>query len=105
MATLDELKERYRVACHAIQTGVKLIMEVEAETKRGSSEPAHSPKHLRTGINSALVDSSAIASLLIFKGVITEFEYCTAIAEAMEEEVERYEKELSEFYGKPVHLA
>jgi hypothetical protein len=69
-------------AAHAMQTGVKWEMET------GSLDTT--PKHLRTGVNSALVDCTAIARLLISKGIFTEDEYYTAVADEMEREVQRY---------------
>lgn len=83
MAT-DE--ERYHSACHAMQTGVAIKMA------RGSKDTE--PKHLRVGINSAMVTDAAIAKLLIEKGIFTREEYVKAVADEMEEEVKRYEQEL-----------
>jgi len=88
----------YTKKAHAMQTGVAYKMEHDpSET---------SPKHLRVGINSAMVDAAALAKLLIAKGVITEDEYTTAITEEMGREVARYEAWLSEHYGgKKITLA
>lgn len=78
------LRERYLAACHAMQSGVAL------SESRGERECT--PKHLRVGVNSSMVGHSALAILLIRKGVITSAEYQTAIVEAMEEEKRRYER-------------
>jgi hypothetical protein len=85
-ATRKALNERYVVAAHAMQTGVAL-------------EQVHNPgptlpKHLRVGINSALVNQAALARLLIDIGIITEEEYLKALAEEMERERDRYEEHL-----------
>lgn len=78
--------ERYHAAAHAMQTGVK------AEQEQGSDDGT--PKHLRVGVNAALVGNSALASLLIDKGVITLDEYQRAQADEMETEQQRYEGRL-----------
>lgn len=88
---------RYNAACHAMQSGVKFDQET------GSNDGT--PKHLRVGVNSALVNDFAIAKLLIAKGVITPVEYQEAVAEAMEEEVKRYEATLSKKLGSKISLA
>lgn len=88
---------RYRAAVHAMQSGVAM----EMQAGRADTEP----KHLRVGINSALVDSSALAELLIAKGVITEGEYLEAIAAGMEREVRAHESWLSSRLGSNITLA
>lgn len=85
MASLD--KARYENAAHAMQSGVKFDQEL------GSGDGT--PKHLRTGINSCMVNDDAIARLLIAKGIITMDEYEAAVADAMEREVERYKVRLA----------
>jgi hypothetical protein len=79
--------DRYFAAGHAMQTGVKLDHE------RGSTDGT--PKHLRVGINSRAVDHTGLVKLLIAKGILTEDEYQKAIADEMEEEVERYRSRLN----------
>jgi hypothetical protein len=78
--------ERYAAAAHAVQTGVAVAIH------RG--DQAASPKHLRVGVNSAMVDSGALARLLIEKRIISEVEYLEALALAMEEEQQRFEQKL-----------
>lgn len=90
------MKKTYREACHAMQSGVAMEMNYEP----GPTEP----KHLRTGINSALCDNSALAKLLIAKGVITLAEYEQAITDEMNAEVERYEARLSQRLNTKVTL-
>lgn len=93
---IEAAASRYRVAAHAMQAGVGL------EHAHGANDG--SPKMLRTGVNSALVDSAGLARLLVDKGVITMVEYTEAVAQAMEEEKARYEKRLRERYGLDVTL-
>lgn len=88
--------ERYIAAAHAMQSGVKFDQEY------GSSDGTS--KHLRTGINSAMVNDAAIARLLIEKGLFTEEEYMKAVADEMEKEVARYERILSDKLGRDIKL-
>ena len=62
--TIKENVAAYEAAAHAMQTGVAFLME------RG--DKATEPKHLRVGINSAMVEHAALVRLLISKGVITD---------------------------------
>jgi hypothetical protein len=81
-ATLAAARARYMAAAHAMQTGVAAKMQREpAET---------TPKHLRVGVNSAMVGNAALAKLLIEKGIFTEAEYFQAQADAMEAERDAY---------------
>ena len=73
---------------------------MEMHTRSRSTEL----KHLRVGVNSAMVDSAGLATLLIEKGIITGDEYEKALADAMEHERERYEALLSEVYKSKVVL-
>ena len=88
---------RYNAAAHAMQSGVK------AEIELGSTDTE--PKHLRVGVNSALVSVAAIGRLMIDKGIITLDEYEAAMADQMEAEVVNYEARLSKAYGAAVKLA
>lgn len=69
-------RERYRQAAHAMQSGVAFKKDKKDQE----------PKHLRVGVNAAMVDHSALVHLLIEKGVITEAEYTKRAADAMERE-------------------
>lgn len=93
--TPAECIERYGNAAHAMQSGVAMKMHYGTD---------HEPKHLRVGVNSSMVDASALAELLIQKGVISDHEYLYAIMAGMEREVEMYEQELSEKHGTRITL-
>jgi len=80
------LFERYKAAMHAVQTAIRLEIETKGEQGAGAT-----PKHLRLGINSALVDSGALARLLMQKGIITREEHLEMLAKVAEEEVKIYE--------------
>jgi hypothetical protein len=91
-------EDRYRAAMHAVQTGVA------AEMTRGSTDT--DPKHLRVGINAAMVSDTALVRLLIDRGVITLDEYYAALADEAEAEKARYEQRLRTDLGHDgVHLA
>lgn len=47
-------------------------------------------KHLRVGVNSALVEASAMARLMFRKGLITAAEYFDVLIETWEQEVDSY---------------
>lgn len=83
----ETAKDRILKAQHAMQAGVAMKMEFNSADT--------TPKHLRVGINAAMVEHSALAKLLIDKGIITIEEYEESLAVAMEKEVAMYEKELS----------
>ena len=86
----------YEEACYAMQAGVALDENL--------GDKGLTAKHLRVGVNSAMVEHSALARLLIAKGVITDAEYSEALAEGMREEVALYERRLTEKVGKRVTL-
>lgn len=95
-------QERYAHAAHGMQSGVATDMETDPDAR---SQGASTAKHLRVGVNSALVNNQAIAELLIAKGIITLDEYTEAVTKAMEAEKARYERLLTERFGYPIHLA
>lgn len=88
--------ERYQAAAHKMQSGVaaKLPLQPDETT----------PKHLRVGVNSAMVETSALAKLLLDKGVFTRSEYMEAVADGMEAEAGRYQEELEQLLGAKVDL-
>ncbi len=98
MTDLSKLRQRYNAAAHAMQTGV--AMEMEMEDRKSAMEP----KYLRVSVNAAMVEHSALAQLLMNKGVIDELEYAEALVAGMEAEKEKYEKSLSEHFGKKITL-
>lgn len=89
---------RYTAALHAIQSGVAYDM------KAGQDASGTSPRHLRVGVNSAMVQNAALVKLLIDKGVFSLDEFDKALADEMEEEKRRYEKKLEALAGMRVNL-
>lgn len=102
MGKTDDLRLRYEAALHAMQSGVAMQMHHDGGPE-GNGET--SPKHLRVGVNSAMIDGAALARLLIEKGVITEIEYYEQLVVLAEEEQRRYEAILSERFGREIKLA
>jgi hypothetical protein len=96
MSAKEEFIRRYQAAAHAVQTGV--AYELERDESSGT------PKHLRTGVNLALVQNAAIAELLMQKGVFSEEEYWEMIATKTEEERDRYQQLLSDRFEVSVKL-
>lgn len=86
----------YEQALHGIQTGVAF------EIERGSS--ASNPKHLRVGVNSAMVSDAALVRLLVAKGIFTMDEYLESVRLEANRELERYEAHILEHYGVQVSL-
>lgn len=91
----DELAAEYEELVHAMQSGVAYSME---------HDNSHTPKHLRVGVNSAMVSNQALVKLLVDKGLITLVEYYEALRDAMKAEVELYEQELTAKWGTKVTL-
>lgn len=87
--------ERYQAALHAMQTGVAAMMP-SLETE---------PKHLRVGVNSSMVETSALAMLMVQKGIITYDEWAKALADAMEREADLYRQRLRTRLGPNVDIA
>lgn len=80
--TLEQLQ-------HAMQSGVALEQGADGQTQEQRN------KHLRVGVNSALIESSVLVRLLIEKGVFTLEEFNEALRAGMEREVADYEARLS----------
>lgn len=92
----DALAQRVVDASHAIQSGVAWRMGIDRAETDG--------KHLRVGVNVAMVEHGALALLLIRKGIITELEYLEAVAEGLEAEKARYEAYLTKATGAEIDL-
>ena len=80
MSRVEELTVQYADLLHAMQSGVKFSQD----------KTDQKPKHLRVGVNAALVDHGAVVRLLIEKGVFTEEEYLEALVAGMQDEVTKY---------------
>jgi hypothetical protein len=96
---ISKLIARYQAACHAMQSGVAIEMTDPSRSQ------ATDPKHLRVGVNSAMVETSALVELLIDKGVFTAVEWFEGLCRSMEREVTQYEARLEKKLGKQIKLA
>lgn len=78
---------------HAMQTGVKLTLH---RTLRADTDATvkRELKHLRVGINSALVETGALTKCLVDAGVITLADFMDARIELLQRDVESYEQKL-----------
>lgn len=76
--------EEYVYHLKRVQTGVATLQQ------HGLSNETE-PKHLRVGVNSALLDSAAIAELLMSKGIFTLDELYVVLARKTREEADKYE--------------
>lgn len=83
-----EQVDRMIQAGHRVQTAIALFEGRRDAT--GERYPETEPKHLRVGVNSALIEASALANLMFRKGLITSDEYFEALIEQWDHEVERY---------------
>lgn len=88
--------QRYLAAAHAMQSGVAWEMQ-----RNGAPT---SNKHLRVGVNAAMVEHGALVRLLIDRGLFNEDDYEAALADAMEAEAKKYERRISDMLGKSVTL-
>ena len=91
-----EDKERYDRACHAMQTGVAFMMQHDPKQA--------DPKHMRTGVNAAMVQIGVLAQILMDLGIIDESAFYKRMADAMEAEVARYKSEIDDITGGNVTL-
>lgn len=102
---LDEVNwgyraEEYMQLMHDMQTGVKFIKEHTGDT----DESATGSKHLRVGVNSALVSNAALAVTLIEAGVITYEALRDNEIMMLRREVDQYTNEIREILGVDVTL-
>lgn len=86
----EPIVKEYLGLCHAMQTGVEFSRD----------KTSQQPKHLRVGVNTAMCDHSALAKLLVTKGVITDLEYATALRDQMRAEVESYRGKIAAETGR-----
>ncbi len=79
-----DLGLQYLDAMHGVQSAIKYEMEA------GVSD-ATSPKHLRVGVDSSMINVAAVACLLIEKGVFTLTEYEESVRLQANEELAAYQ--------------
>ena len=81
---------------HGIQTGIMF------EMKHGCTDTQ--PKHLRVGVNSALINDAALVRLLAKKCLITMDEYKEEVRLEANRELDRYEDRIFVEHGVKVTL-
>jgi hypothetical protein len=86
--------QRYMRAVKRMQSGVAILNDPDDG----------SPKHIRVGINSAMVNADAFLHLLVDKGVCTVEEFQKYLADSAEREAARYEAFVQEKYGSNFKL-
>ena len=109
------MKAKIEAAQHAMQSGVAMEnnLDIEEAIKQPSAPGAKDAlyqwhekdhKHLRVGVNTALVELGALTRILIDKGILTQEEREAMMLQGMREEVARYEQILSTRLGSKVNL-
>jgi hypothetical protein len=101
--TQQEIIDQYHALLHAMQSGV--AADIGQQLPRTEDpQMVNFLKHMRVGVNSTMCDQAALVRIFVAKGLFTDAEYFQALVEEMKREVERYEKTLSERFGRPVKL-
>jgi predicted LPLAT superfamily acyltransferase len=90
-ALMQELPQRVQSAIAFLDGHLTLL---------GKRHQSLEPKHLRVGVNSALVEASALGRLMLSKKLITAEEYFDMIIAVWREEVERYQALLTDIDPK-----
>ena len=86
MSEQSELDKYYK-NCHAMQSGVEMMMHYD--------DKSTSPKQLRVGVNASMVEHAALVELLVDLGLVTREVFYKKLADKMEEEVIRYQDQLT----------
>lgn len=92
MAPTPEQVELLRSLPHRVQSAIAFLMS-NAENSR-QRYPECEPKHLRVGVNSAMIEASAMGRLLMSKGIITSKEYYDSLILLWQEELRSYQDRL-----------
>ena len=91
----------YEQAGHGVQSAIRFEMSQTGFEDDENDAFADAIKHLRVGLDMRAADQSALAQLMIEKGVFTEAEYIEAMRLAANEELARYEQHCRQTYGLP----
>lgn len=99
------LQHDYLDLLHAVQSGCAYgVAGMHGDPIQTPGHEWAVQKHLRVGVNSALISQGALVKLLVDKGVITELEYWESVVAEFRAAVEGYEAEFSEKFGAKVRL-
>jgi hypothetical protein len=77
---------------HQVQSAIAFLMSHTASN--GQRHPETEPKHLRVGVNSAMVETAALGRLLLAKGIFTNTEYFEMLIKVWVEERDSYLQQL-----------
>jgi hypothetical protein len=92
--TIADLSQRLTTLTAQMQSGVAFTQQADWENAGIHPTYASELKHLRVGVNSALVQMAALARILERAGICTTEEYLESCCLEMEREVDRYEQYL-----------
>jgi hypothetical protein len=90
---------RMTALLHKIQTGILFTREWEEMQGIPDDRRSTGPKHLRVGVDQALIEHGALCALLIEKGIIKAKDYYETQIEFLERDVEAYTERLKERFG------
>lgn len=91
----------YDEAGHGVQSAIRFEMSQRGFLEDDIDKVTAMLKHLRVGLDLRAADHSALAQLMIDKGIFTEQEYLEAMRLAANEELARYQEHVRETYGLP----
>jgi hypothetical protein len=89
--------EEAHAILHALQSGIAAKIDIGLSA-------GETPKHLRVGVDNAIIMLSALQKALQDKGIILEDEFLDAYLFLLREEQERVEAELSKHMGVEIKL-
>lgn len=93
--------KRMNELCHRMQTAIGALQSYAKQNRIRFRETE--PKHLRVGVNNALIEVSAMARLLVSKGIITAEEHFDSIIQMLNFEVDSYDIRVKETLGYPCY--
>lgn len=100
MSRKEELIQEINQKLHGIQTGIRY----KYETSEKDESLDRRLKHIRVGVDNALIQTDTLMQLLVKKGVFTDIEWLEEYLQAVNFKLNQYKKELSEALGVPVNL-
>jgi len=98
--------DEYTALMHAMQTGVKALKEISDNFDSANTDtPETSPKHLRVGVNAAMVAIGALVQTMVEAGLIDYEKYIDNQLEFIKRDIKSYEDRLQAVYGTKIHLS
>jgi hypothetical protein len=93
----ERLLARSNELMHAIQSGIAYNMQLDPNGET-------SAKHLRVGVNNALIQHAALIRVLCDSHVILLEKYLEVYVALLEDEKKSYEAQLTTMYGRNIKL-